>query len=274
MGGTTTFDGFLLAYGADASRLAPELRAKFVELGLDDDTRAWLRRTLAAPHGRARTMAQRVLRHVVSDFDANGLLGMYPMHLVSQGQFTRLLGDVRRGSLLDVGAGSGDVTRVVAPLFERVVVTELSKPMCRRLRDHGYRALSTDLTVSEPPEPPYDVVACLNVLDRCPRPHTLLGRLVRWVAPGGRLVVALALPLRPWFYDGPTTRDPTELLECAGDSWEERVAALDRNVLAPAGLAIETFARAPYLSAGDAERRLYVLDDVVAVCRVRDAESP
>ena len=42
----------------------------------------------------------------------------------------------------------------------------------------------------------YDVVACLNLLDRCAEPLTLLRRVRAALTPStGRLVIALVLPL-------------------------------------------------------------------------------
>ena len=41
--------------------------------------------------------------------------------------------------LLDVGAGDGNVTRRLAPLFDDITVTEASKHMGNRLRARGYR---------------------------------------------------------------------------------------------------------------------------------------
>lgn len=43
--------------------------------------------------------------------------------------------------LLDVGAGDGNVTRRLAPLFDDITVTEASKYMGNRLRGRGYRCV-------------------------------------------------------------------------------------------------------------------------------------
>ena len=62
------------------------------------------------------------------------------MHVLSSAQFASLLG--RRagdpGTLLDVGAGDGNVTAKMAPLFGAVVATEASPVMTRRLSEMGY----------------------------------------------------------------------------------------------------------------------------------------
>ena len=263
---TAVFDGILLPYGCNKAELPEHLRQRFVELGLDDSTRSYLRDVLANRHGALKTALHRVVRQFLSDFDTNGVLGMYRMHLLSTEHFRALLDGATTGSLLDVGAGSGDVTCSAAPLFERVVTTELSRPMSRRLRERGFECHAIDLSEVDVPGAPYDVVTCLNVVDRCDRPRTLLRRLRGSLAEDGRLVVAVALPFSPCVYDGPTTRDPVELLSVGGSTWEERVRSFDREVLAPLELEVRTLARVPYLSAGDSKRRLYVLDDAVFVC--------
>jgi SAM-dependent methyltransferase len=42
------------------------------------------------------------------------------------------------------------------------------------------------------------VISALNLLDRCDRPVTLLRQIKRALKPGGKLVIALVLPFRPY----------------------------------------------------------------------------
>lgn len=44
----------------------------------------------------------------------------------------------------------------------------------------------------------FDVVSCLNLLDRCSDPEKLLTDMKQAVKPDGRIVVALVLPYRPF----------------------------------------------------------------------------
>ena len=53
----------------------------------------------------------------------------------------QLLG-ISGGTLLDVGAGSGEVTKELGRLFNDVLVTEASAPMARRLARRGYATLA------------------------------------------------------------------------------------------------------------------------------------
>jgi SAM-dependent methyltransferase len=93
------------------------------------------------------------------------------------------------------------------------------------MRAHRYHAIHGDVLDATPrllaavdpaslQAEPYDAIALLNVLDRCDKPRTLLQRCLALLKPGGRLIVALALPYRPFYYLGPSTPDPLERLEC------------------------------------------------------------
>jgi hypothetical protein len=84
--------------------------------------------------------------------------------------------------------------------------------------------------------------------------------------------VALALPYRPFYFDGPATPAPLERLDCdpgSSGSWEDSARRFIERDLLPLNVTLECFARAPYLSAGDSARNLYELDDVVVVLSKR-----
>jgi SAM-dependent methyltransferase len=255
----------LLRYDADVAALSPRLRERFVELACDADTDAFLAAAARGRHNWLRTRAHRLLRFFVSDFDANGLLDMYPLHVASSEQWRALLGDVKAKRLLDVGAGYGGVTRTLLPFAEHVVATELSAPMARSLRRMGVACQRIDVTEADVPGAPFDLVSCLNVLDRTARPRRMLRRLVQLLEPGGRLIIALALPYRPFYYMGSDTPEPLERLACAELAWEAAVNALVERELEPLGLSVLRLARAPYLSFGDTARNLYELDDALLI---------
>ena len=69
----------------------------------------------------------------------------------------------------------------------------------------GSSQMSNDENVSIPnfsvaskghKEDKYDAVSCLNLLDRCERPLTLIRQIKGALKPGGFLVLALVLPFR------------------------------------------------------------------------------
>jgi SAM-dependent methyltransferase len=271
----TTQDASLdsaLAFDCDRRALPSELAARFAPLADDGAARAFAERARAAPHGAAATFAYGLLRRALSDYDAYGWLGMYPMHLLSTAQFADLLAPAlqrpRPLRLLDVGAGDGGVTARAAPLFAQVTATEASRPLRRRLRARGFSLLALDLEREPVPDALcFDAVLCLNVLDRCAYPRTLLAHARTALASGGLLLVSIPLPLRPHVQRGGQTVAPEEPLPEPLPTWELGAASIARELLTPCGLAIERLARAPYLSRGDARTPLYALDAALFVCR-------
>jgi len=250
----------------DMEVLTPELARVFVEIGLDEATRAWIDRALDTPQSAATTAVRDVAAKMVSLYDANGLLGAFSMRVLGTDQWRTLLGDHARGRLLDVGAGDGEVTAQAAPLFDEVVCTELSGPMARRLRKRGWRCHEVDVaTELLEDEVPFDVVALLNLLDRTARPLTLLERLPELIAPGGRAVIAVPVPITPTVFVGPVQVDPEEMLPTGDREFEPSVEALWRWALSPLGYRVEALARVPYLCRGDRRRPVHVLDDAVFV---------
>ncbi len=262
---TPTLDA--LRYDCDLQQLTPALAGAFVSLAADENTRAFFSRP---PHGALGTLVRGLLGHVISDYDANALLDFYPMFLLSTAQWRALLGERATGRLLDIGAGSGDVTAELAPLFDAVTTTETSRGMARKLRARGYVCHGVDLAESALPHAAsFDVVSLLHVIDRAARPLTLLERACALVAPGGRMIVATPLPLSTHVHVAGGTVDAEEVLptDVRSTAWEPALMALVTRVFAPLGLEVERFARAPYLSRGDADAPVYVLDDAIFVLR-------
>ena len=112
-------------WGVALDALPEGLRAAFVVLGPDAEDRRW--EEAQRPHSAVAAFARSLLRRTMSDFDANGLLGMHPMRLLGTSQWRALFAHAERSprsTLLDVGAGDGGVTATLAPLFHEVVATE------------------------------------------------------------------------------------------------------------------------------------------------------
>ena len=72
-----------LRYDADAPALMPRFAERFVMLGRDAATDIFLKRAHEERAAWWRTRLHRVLRCFMSDFDANGLLDMYPLFIAS-----------------------------------------------------------------------------------------------------------------------------------------------------------------------------------------------
>jgi len=205
------------------------------------------------------------------------------------------------GRLLDVGAGDGCCTAKLAPLFHSVSCTEVSRPASWRLRQRGFDAhLTADLDHFDAGA--FDVISCLNVLDRCTHPRALLASLHRLATraplppaePGtaegherqaggreergvARVLLAVVLPYRAMVEAGAmgsVVRQSQDLdLDWDSPSWEESVNALVQKALEPAGFRVTSFSRVPYICQGDLGKPLYTLDDVVFVMEPCGAEA-
>ena len=139
----------------------------------------------------------------------------------------------------------------------------------------GVRAAAEAAGLDVNPEG-FDVIALLNVLDRCDEPFTLLAQLRSMLRKdGGRLVLAVVLPFRPFVENGNDHRPPRERqpLTSSG-SWETGVNQLYERVLRPSGFKVERLARVPYISEGDHRNGAYILDDAVFVSRRTTTSSP
>ncbi|GAM19697.1 hypothetical protein SAMD00019534_028720, partial [Acytostelium subglobosum LB1] len=179
---------------------------------------------------------------------------------------------VRLGSLLDVGSGCGSTTEQLAPIFREVVTTEASNGMLYSLRKKGFEAVyCTDLsTCTELADRrhTFDVVSCLNVLDRCERPLTLLRSLKDFVKPGGRILIAVVFPFKPYVEFGGEDNKPFEKLDVNNKSCEEYIDSFITKVFNPLGFHVESFTRAPYISEGDKYYDNYVLTDTLFVLSI------
>lgn len=257
-----------LRYDCALERLPERLAERFLRLQPDASVAEYLALAERRRLSSFGTFVARFTALYLSAYAVNGLLGAYPMHLLSEAQWRTLLGTHAGGRLLDVGAGSGDVTATLAPCFTRVDCTETAKPLVWRLRRRGFVVHAHDLAAAEVPDAPYDAVSLLNVVDRCHRPTALLAAALRALRQGGLFILAVPLPYRPVAYDGPYLIEPSAPLACRGERWEDAAASLIEHVLEPAGLTTLALSRVPYLAGGDAGQALAVHDDVVVVSRL------
>jgi SAM-dependent methyltransferase len=260
-----------LVYSCDTAKLHPDIRPCFVELSANLKTLDFLRHN--PPHSPFKCWMRSVLGIFLSNTNANTFLGMYKMHVLDTSNARQLLdvplGDTL-GSLLDIGAGDGNVTVELSSLFDEVLATEASYWCSYRLKQKGIPCKQLN-DISTLPAEAYDVVSCLNVLDRCSHPLSLLREIRLRLRPGsGRALLAVVLPFQPFVEVGALgrTQPPVEALGMdpfAG--WEESVNRLAKETLGAAGLEVVRVARVPYLCQGDMDTPYYSLDDAVFVLK-------
>jgi len=217
---------------------------------------------------RMKTALADGLKLFATRYDAHAWMGAYPMSLLDKAGFAALLpGLPPNASLLDVGAGPGDVHLELAKLFARSIATETSTGAAKRARSRGVNCLVLDL--AEEPWPDvsqFDVVALLNVLDRTARPNTLLSRAIERLQPEGRLLIATPLPFRAHVEAVGETTDPDEPMGFPGEDFDSTLPAF-ADFLERQGLTVERWCRVPYTSAGDARDAEITFEDVVLTAR-------
>ena len=96
----------------------------------------------------------------------------------------------------------------------------------------------------------YDLISCLNVLDRCDAPLSMLRQITDSLRPGGVVLIALVLPYGPFVEKYSTQARPSEELPVDNSSWEAGVNTLWENVLRPLGYSPLAVSRVPYLCEG------------------------
>ncbi|XP_056153356.1 methyltransferase-like protein 9 isoform X2 [Lampris incognitus] len=260
-------------YRCSPDLLGETLRPLFVQSHLDPDTRAFLRQSIEKSGWLFtqlyHSFASTVLSRMMSRTSINGLLGRGSMFVFSAEQFHQLLRitpEWRAERLLDLGAGDGGVTEVMGSHFREVYATEVSQPMKWHLQRRNYIVLGID----EWPQKgfKYDLISCLNLLDRCENPLDLLRTMRQSLVPGtGRVILAAVLPFQPYVEIGGKWQRPKQYLRVKGKTWEEQATNLSNEVFQAAGFEVEAVTRLPYLCEGDMYNDYYVLDDAVFVLK-------
>ncbi|KAK9876794.1 hypothetical protein WA026_015032 [Henosepilachna vigintioctopunctata] len=195
------------------------------------------------------------------------------MFVVSLTQFLKLIKSDHswhREYVIDLGAGDGKVTAHLEPLFDKVFVTEVSGTMRTLLSKKGYNILEVEDWDNGRK---YDLIMCLNLIDRCNTPMQLLKRIRQALQPGGLVFLALVLPFSAYVEIGSKTHKPEELLPIIGSSFEEQVDSLVSEVLKPSGFIVESWSRVPYLCEGDLSQSYYWLDDAVFILKADEHSS-
>ncbi|XP_061563779.1 methyltransferase-like protein 9 isoform X2 [Cololabis saira] len=256
--------------------LGESVRPLFIQSHLDSGTKAFLKRS-AEKSGWLFTqlyhsLVSTVLSPLVSRTSINGFLSRGSMFVFSAEQFRQLLRvelDWNAERLLDLGAGDGGVTEVMGNHFRQVYTTEVSGPMKWHLQRKNYKVLDIDEWQHVGLQ--YDVISCLNLLDRCEDPLQLLRDIKRSLVPKtGRVILAAVLPFQPYVEIGGKWERPKEHLKVKGKTWEEQVTSMSKKVFRKVGLEVEAVTRLPYLCEGDMYNDYYVLDDAVFVLKASD----
>ena len=243
--------------------------------------------------GLMKTLLHRLLTSLSnkSDFDINGFVDIYPLHIFTSQQLMQFLefglrlGDNREISnikdVLDVGSGVGQVTDELNKVFRNVITTEMSTVMCNRLQKKGYISWNEDIsyTYSDRINEGYtfDMISLLNVIDRTPRPISLLRAAHSLLRPHGLLLLATPLPLQPFYFthDHKISKSnskkfgkPSESLDLLpSNTWEDQATELIEKVIPKMNFVPIAYSRLPYVSGGDYYKSCTVLDDIIILAK-------
>ncbi|XP_019870274.2 protein-L-histidine N-pros-methyltransferase [Aethina tumida] len=259
-------------YQCDLKRLPDDLASKFVQLHPDDETNKFLIRSEEKSDWIFTQLWHSLVKFFLSWFMThtaiNGWLQRGSMFVVSQPQFLKLVRE-KEGwvgdTLLDLGAGDGEVTAHLAPLFNKVYATEACATMRGLLQRKGYQVLDLDNWYEDRK---FDVISCLNLIDRCDKPLEILKQIRQSLRPDGRVLLAVVLPFSAYVESGAPDFKPQELLPINGSTFEEQVRSAVHEVFAPAGFEVESWSRVPYLCEGDLQQSYYWLDDAIFVLKL------
>lgn len=123
----------------------------------------------------------------------------------------------------------------------------------------------------------FDAISCLNLLDRCDKPLSLIKQMKDALKPNGLLIVALVLPYKPYVEYNPDNKPSEDLLNtslqetcvknepCKMNKVNKQIKHLIENIFQPLGFELTKFTRLPYLCEGNLAQSYFYLIDYVFV---------
>ncbi len=160
--------------------------------------------------------------------------------------------------MLDIGAGDGHVTNQFKEIVKgQITCTEAAPKMIKVLKSQGFNT-TTDISGK------YDLVSCLNVLDRCDKPISILESMR--AVDAKCYIIAIVLPYKGFYHDNTKKLPQLETLIDTYKNWEESVNVLVSG-FKDLGFSVEKISRVPYLSEGNYYQKIYSLDTAVFILK-------
>jgi len=248
---------------------SPDIRDKFVQLASDEETEAFIEHSVDQSDWVFTQLwynvAKSLLSWVYCQTDINAMLSRGSMFVFSKQQFVKMTGiqeDTNFGTILDLGAGDGKPTEAMSGFCDKVVTTEMSKPMRKILASKGFEVLEIDNWAKKEE---YGLISALNLFDRCDKPLSIVSDIYNSLKPGGFFVVALVLPFRPYVESVPSHK-PSEEMKVSGKYFENQLESAVK-MFQTFGFELHSWSRIPYLCEGDLAKPIYSLDDSLMVFR-------
>lgn len=279
-------------YSVDLTKLTNrELSEKFVQFDCDEETNEFLANCEEKSKWMFTNIRNQLAKGLLSKFmtitSINGYLNRGKMFVISKSQLTKLIPELNspeslthqvnstvseensphgeKRLLLDLGAGDGNVTDKLSVFFTETHCTEISPVMQKILARKQFKLLNCS-SWHQQPDLKYDLIACLNLLDRCDQPITILQQMKSKLKPTGLILMALVLPFNQFVEESVNNR-PSESIEITGLTFEEQLCSLDEKLFAPNGLKIVKWSKVPYLCEGDLDETFYRLTDSIIVLK-------
>jgi len=233
------------------------LADKFVELSCDDETELFIETCIKSKFQLFKaTYIRPWLLHFYTLPEANGIMGTGKMFMLSTNQLSILFDGETFENMLDIGAGDGHVTNQFRSIIRgNITCTESCEKLIKVLNKNGY-------TTQNEIEGDFELISCLNVLDRCDRPISILKSIQR--IKKKFVIISIVLPFRGFYYNGNKKCPQLESLIDYYKNWEENVNILCKTFV-EMGFEIEKISRVPYLSEGDNKRQCSWLDTAVFI---------
>jgi SAM-dependent methyltransferase len=102
-----------------------------------------------------------------------------------------------RGSVLEIGSGIGNISRLIRPLADHLVVTDTEAHYLDALRETFSGDAHVEVASYDLDKPPpaaveahrYDAIVAVNVIEHIADDAALIGHLARVLKPGGSLLI-------------------------------------------------------------------------------------
>ena len=251
---------------------AETVKSQYFALSEDEETKAFIEASIAQSDSWMIQSWYNLAKTVLSWFsythtDMNGILQRGSMFVLSTRQFQMLLEqsqvELKDSTMIDLGAGDGQVTQKLAPFFQQIFATETSKPMQKLLKSQNIDVLPIDTWMNQT----YDFIACLNLLDRCDKPLDLINDMKKSLNHKGLLLVALVLPFKP-FVEAKENFEPTQRLNITSDQTVGQQVLSVVNIFQEFDFELVKWTRVPYLCEGDTVHSVYYLDDILFLFQI------
>lgn len=112
-----------------------------------------------------------------------------------------ILGQWTRGKCLEVGAGTGEISKFLLETGYNVVATDIAPGMVREIKKLGLEAYECDAEKLPFEDRAFDTIIAAEMLFYLNNPSNFLNEAYRVLRPGGRLLISCANDIPAKFYD-------------------------------------------------------------------------